>query len=128
MTLGHCSRTVRPGRMPRRPRRAHNAYEPGDFAAWLPSILQVLPEHRLRGIDPAIDDGSQQAFVRSYRFRERWVSALPLHRSASRVDEREVPAGRVLEPEHLVRPVGITRLTEHVHQSDRPLPPLWIDD
>ena len=37
----------------------------------LPSIFQVLPKHWLWGIHATVDDGCQQAFVRSCRFRER---------------------------------------------------------
>ena len=62
------------------------------------------------------------------RLRERRVTAFPLQRPAARVDEREIPARGVLEFEHGGRPVGIASLTEHVHQRDGPLPPLWIGD
>ena len=46
------------------------------------SVFQVLPEHRLCGIQATVDDGRHQAFVRRRRLLERLVAAFPLHRPA----------------------------------------------
>src|SRR5450759_4497534 len=70
-----------------------------ETAARVLSVFEILAEHRLRGIDAAVDDGGEQSLVRRRRLRQRRVAAFPLQPAAARVDEGEIPTGRVLELE-----------------------------
>src|SRR5205809_1115220 len=85
-------------------------------------VLKIFPIHRLRWVDPAVEDSDEQSLVRRGRLLQGRVAALPLQPAAGRVDEREIPARGVFELEHRVRPVRIVFLSEDVHQRDGPLP------
>src|ERR1700680_1764769 len=56
------------------------------------------------------------------------MAPFPLQRSTGRVDEREIPARRILKFEQLARHLSIAFLSQHVHQRHGPLPPFRIGD
>src|SRR5579862_946087 len=125
--------------MPRRLRRSATYCPIGQPGQWArrrrgrlphiaPSIFQVLSEHWLRGIEAAVEDGGEQAVVCARGLGQRLVAALPLQRSGGGVDEREIPARRILNFEQLVRHLGIAFLSQHVHQRHGPEPALGVGD
>src|ERR1700676_4545899 len=94
----------------------------------IPSIFQVLAEHRLRWIEGAIDDAHEQASECGDRILQYGVAAFPLKSSRGRINESEIPSRRILKFEHFVRHVRITCLSQHVHQRHGPLPAFRVGD